>query len=259
MSFQVYVGNYPTEFTKYDVENIFTDFRMKLVRFIVKDRKRYSFFSCEDMNEVVSVVREKNNAPVGGRKLIVRASDNNLQSYVNMLLEEQGSTSGGSPSGAFQVMGNQSHSASRRYNEYQYETILYNSHNPSCDTYENDSSVIAHHNGKYSPSPEKLDAKKSFSDYYVGAWVSVTNFPIGTQPHELRNLFIDYNPIHIHMICNYARKDKALTEAHVCFNNQDVANDVILNFDNTIYHGRLLLVNDIEDLTILNELLDVSK
>ena len=90
------------------------------------------------------------------------------------------------------------------------------------------------------------------------AWISVANFRINTCTEALYELFSDYNPLKIKMICNVPRRDKFLTEAHVCFPNKDVADDVILNFDNTMFEGRIILVNDVEDLSIMNELLNVS-
>lgn len=89
-------------------------------------------------------------------------------------------------------------------------------------------------------------------------WISVTNFRIGTGIKTFYELFSDYKPLRVRMICNEPRKNKLLTEAYLCFPSREIADDVILNFDNTLLEGRYILVNDVEDLTLMNELLHIK-
>lgn len=93
------------------------------------------------------------------------------------------------------------------------------------------------------------------------AWLSVSNFRWGTMISDLYELFSDYDPVEVILLCNEPNADRALTEAHISFWNQSIADDVIMEFDNTLYEGRLLLVTDVEDLTVMNELvkLDINK
>lgn len=510
MSFELYIGNYPREFSREDVANLFRNFRgAKLVKFFQRDLKCFSFVTCVDIDQVLCIIEEKNNYVVGGRKLVVRATNNELQNYIDLLLEERkiqkisndslsassSVKSEVSPIHEFQKISDDSslislrlmkngrkRSDSRKVQEgQQFSSQLYNSkvdnHNSSYPEYgykedaipvtetisklnkswestdvsssikeghqfyhlnhgrkdSHDSSYpeygykvddipvkesfsklnnssnasssikeghrfrhLSHgrkdsHDSSYHEYGYKVDAipvketisklnnsfgasssshrfnyskvdnqnlsypessyrvdtikaketsssiNKSFGaslskvkhessatskyydtqQYYFSSsdspsdqqnehkmtvvpqknnqryfsvddiksssiergaevpesvlfdqygedlnklvCVSVTNFPLGTQMHVLRDLFIDYDPIDIYMVCNEPRKDRTLTEAIIWFSDRDVADDVIMNFDNTIFQRRLLLVNDLEDLTVMKELLVVNR
>ncbi|GFS67276.1 uncharacterized protein NPIL_608461 [Nephila pilipes] len=87
------------------------------------------------------------------------------------------------------------------------------------------------------------------------SFVSVLNFPLGLPTRDLYELFADFNPVKIFIICNKARMDRTPTEAIICFTNEKDATDAILNLDNTVYRGRVLLVTDAVNMVLVSELL----
>ncbi|GIY11518.1 uncharacterized protein CDAR_584881 [Caerostris darwini] len=90
-------------------------------------------------------------------------------------------------------------------------------------------------------------------------FVSVINFPLGLEKRDLYELFTDFNPVKIFMVCNKPRVDRKPTEAIVCFMSEQDATDAILTLDNTIYNGRVILVADVVDTSIVSELLSFGK
>ncbi|GFQ71899.1 uncharacterized protein TNCT_495431 [Trichonephila clavata] len=87
------------------------------------------------------------------------------------------------------------------------------------------------------------------------SFVSVLNFPLGLPTRDLYELFTDYNPVKIFIVCNKARMDRTPTEAIICFTNEKDATNAILNLDNTVYRGRVLLVTDAVNMVLVSELL----
>lgn len=480
MSFRLYVGNYPSDFTQEDIEKLFSEFEgIEVDKVLKKNTKCYSFLICEDIDQLVSVIKKMNKKMVSGRRLIVRASDANLQEYVDLILQNEESclsedTSSSSPTKVpfvpVQVMkskyrqphrsnnyeksasstnlqdsspkSDENHGGSADRSNYslsslpnqqkhvqnkvinnvpnKFDSINLQKNSPKTDenqrvsanrsnyssrsmyspckheasdleTSANDSGftskgqskvynqrkstnnyesnfensdnmhnkfgssslqkisskieenrgVSANGSSKSMHSPHKhgarerensangsgftsntqsqlhINQRKSANNYMLPnynphssknpsnsyqavdseyfendsncsskslrsnssginvqssryneyfsqrqdssspTWVSVTNFRFGTHYTDLFELFSDYSPLHVRMICNYPCED-SLCEALVCFPSRDIADDVIMNFDNTIFQGRIILVNDAEDLTIMNELLSVA-
>ncbi|GBL89271.1 hypothetical protein AVEN_225813-1 [Araneus ventricosus] len=87
------------------------------------------------------------------------------------------------------------------------------------------------------------------------SFVSVVNFPLYLPTRDLYRLFADFNPIKVFIVCNEPRKDKTPTEAIICFEKEKEATDAILNLDNTVYRGRILIVTDAVDMSLVSELL----
>lgn len=430
MAFRVYVGNYPFNLKKEDVQNLFRDFDgVQVDKICQKNSKSFAFLTCNDIDQLVSVIKNMNGTSVSGRNLIVRASDENLQEYVNLILQNENTSepeesspmkimrnkcrrpykksdsensgihdkfggnrkqfeknspknednfgsdgkhfeksspknednfgatgnhyekhspksednfgisqrksnssrsmhnvtdckssfnssysspkigeklndqpnlrsndkshennayfSGNSPasyqSGSdknehehFETSSNHSYKSQKNYHQatYQNETNSTGNTTPDFQRYCQQKSKRNDHGqfnnfSRYS-SNNTSDTDSQASKYENNehfyeqretsspTWVSVTNFKIGTNARAFYDLFSDYNPLRVKMICNQPRRDKMLAEAHVCFPSKEIADDVILNFDNTMFEGRIILVNDVEDLTIMNELLNIS-
>lgn len=423
MAFRVYVGNYPFSFKKEDVQNLFRDFDgVRVEKICQKNSKSFAFLTCNDIDQLVSVIKNKSGTSVSGRNLIVRASDENLQEYVNLILQNENTSepepepeesspmkimrnkcrppykksdsekSGvhdkfganrkpfekSSPKNEDNFGGNEKHfeksatktedSFGATSNHYEKDSpksednfgisqrksnsssfnssysspkigdklndqsnLRSNNKSPENNAYFSGSPPISYQSGSdknehghfetsshhsyksqknyhqatyqnETNSPENItpdfqrhcqqkskrndhdqfnnfsrhsfdntsDAINQASKYENNehfyeqretsspTWVSVTNFKIGTNARAFYDLFSDYNPLRVKMICNQPRRDKMLAEAHVCFPSREIADDVILNFDNTMFEGRIILVNDAEDLTIMNELLNIS-
>ncbi|KFM57587.1 hypothetical protein X975_05693, partial [Stegodyphus mimosarum] len=90
-------------------------------------------------------------------------------------------------------------------------------------------------------------------------YVCVSNFPLQTSVQDLFELFDDYDPVKIVMVCNAPRKDRRPTQALVCFSDDDNALDAIFNLDNTLYRGRILNVYDIKHISSLQDFINTGK
>ncbi|CAL1278065.1 unnamed protein product [Larinioides sclopetarius] len=87
------------------------------------------------------------------------------------------------------------------------------------------------------------------------SFVSVVNFPLYLPTRDLYKLFSDFNPIKVFIVCNEPRMDKTPTEAIICFESEKEATDAILTLDNTVYRGRVIIVTDAVDMSLVSELL----
>lgn len=284
MSYRFYVGNYPTEFSQQDLLELFKDFNdIKLEKMFKKDLKSFSFFECTDINVLVLIIKKLNNSVVAGRNLKVRATDKNLQDYISVLLENNDD-----------VIEPEVPSLAQPEERTKNKFLLKSEDRDIVqqqvkkDSYASRSKtrwITSEHDEYYSRSPSSSKSHGSLVDEcnaslasdehdterfsYIHArnlsqqykhpdleWISLSNFPFHTSVSSIYKLFSDYNPVKVTMVCNNPSKIGALTNALVGFEDRKMADDVIMTFDNTIFRGRVILVNDAQDSTILDDLLE---
>ncbi|KAG8181247.1 hypothetical protein JTE90_013022 [Oedothorax gibbosus] len=117
------------------------------------------------------------------------------------------------------------------------------------------SSESAENGSRASSSLGSYDGEESKEKLF---YLSVANFPFGTSRKDLRYLFEDFEPCNIIMLCNVPLWNRRPTEAIIGFKSEDQVTNAILNIDNTDYMGRVIIVTDAVDCSILPSLMEVN-
>ncbi|KAF8774393.1 hypothetical protein HNY73_016947 [Argiope bruennichi] len=161
------------------------------------------------------------------------------------------------------------HARNRNTNEYSLDAVqigsyqtdsMYNRENSSVAGYQTTNLREQYENYDKNISDcslETVNSKSSSQQYENLSYISVMNFPLYLPTRNLYELFSDFNPLKVLIVCNKPRVDKAPTEAIICFENDKDATNAILTLDNTVYRGRVLLVTDAVDMSLVSELLSI--